>query len=83
MTQLVTIKLSRIQVGQIVEGLKAREQSYRETAYYLETGEVYDIFFNAEEVSDSAEARAIANLYEEIIRELESELSSQTQSEAA
>ncbi|MCB0221945.1 MAG: hypothetical protein KDH09_19765 [Chrysiogenetes bacterium] len=65
MDDSVTITLSRNDLGQILDGLECRCDTWRATARYL-MGE--DIGAQAiEECSDAAEASAIAATYERIM----------------
>jgi len=70
----VTLTLSRNYAGQIIDGLQCREDAYRKTAEYLETGIVQDLSFVCEEVSDADEARSLADLYAEIIHEINQQM---------
>ena len=69
-----TLKLDSNDIGQILDGLRCRADSWRETADYLESGEASRIDFIAEECSDADEAQSIAGTYERIIREIETQI---------
>ncbi len=69
-----TLRLDSNDIGQILDGLRCRADSWRETAAYLETGHASRDDFIAEECSDPDEARSIADHYERIIRSIESQL---------
>lgn len=74
MGSIHTLRLDSNDIGQIIEGLQSRADSWRQTADYLEAGHAARDDFIAEECSDTNEANAIANHYERIIRELETQL---------
>ena len=60
------IRLSGLDLGQLIDGLEARATAWRLTATYLETGEAPDGFV-IEECSDAEEARRIAQHYDRIL----------------
>ena len=74
--ELVTLMLPRNFVGQMLDGLCCREQSYRDTAEYLEHGVTPDpgSTFIIEEVKDAEEARTLAGFYREVIEEVDGQL---------
>lgn len=61
------IRLSGLDLGQVIDGLEARATVWRLTATYLETGEAPDGFV-IEECDDAEEARRIAEHYERILK---------------
>jgi hypothetical protein len=63
----VSIRLSRNDWGQIIEGLEARRASWEVTARYFE-GEPVDE--SIEECRDADEARAMVATYDRLIGEL-------------
>lgn len=63
------IRLSSLDLGQVIDGLEARATAWRLTAAYLETGEVPDGFV-IEECSDAEEAQRLAEHYERLIASL-------------
>lgn len=68
----VTVTLSRNDLGQILDGLECRCDTWRATARYL-MGE--DIGTQTiEECSDAGEAETIVATYERILKELYSQL---------
>lgn len=69
-----TLRLDSTDIGQILDGLRCRADSWRNTAHYLESGHTSRDDFIAEECSDADEARAIADHYERIIRSIENQL---------
>lgn len=65
------IELEANDLGQILDGLRVREESWRNTATYLRDGYFPDDTFVCEECSDKHEAQNIANFYNRIILNLE------------
>lgn len=63
------IRLSGLDLGQLIDGLEARATAWRLTATYLETGDAPDGFV-IEECHDAEEARRIAEHYQCIIDQL-------------
>ena len=70
---IITIKLSRNDVGQIIDGLLERRDSWRNTQKYLGGKEVDCLI---EECSDPEEANWIADYYDKIINSIKEQLSS-------
>ena len=62
--EIITLKLVRGDVGQVIDGLIVRRDSWRATARYLEGEEVDCV---VEECSDSEEAGWVADNYHRII----------------
>ena len=62
--EIITLKLSPEDAGQIIDGLSVRHDAWRNTQKYLE-GETVDCVI--EECSDVEEAHWIANNYDRII----------------
>lgn len=60
------IRLNALDLGQVIDGLEARAEAWRQTATYLETGEAPDGFV-VEECSDAPEARRLAEHYQRIL----------------
>lgn len=60
------IRLSGLDLGQLIDGLEACADAWRLTAEYLETGEAPEGFL-IEECSDAEEARRIAEHYQQIL----------------
>lgn len=65
------------EVFQLLDGLEIREQSWRDTAQYLTTGEMGGEFFLIEECSDPEEATNIANDYRKIIDRIRNQITAQ------
>jgi hypothetical protein len=76
MEDFVKLTLSRMDVGQIIEGLHERMLVWRATEEYMETGypQSADCI---EECSDEHEARAIADYYQHIINTIKKQLKEQ------
>lgn len=62
-----TIRLNGLELGQMIDGLETRSRAWRDTANYLETGEMPSSDFVAEECSDVDEALRLAEHYDRII----------------
>jgi hypothetical protein len=77
MANTYTIRLPSNDLGQALDGLRCREEAWRNTARYFETGESPTEFFLAEECRDAEEARAIAEHYQRIIAAIETQMEAQ------
>lgn len=75
MDDLVTLTMSRNDLGQICDGLECRRDTWLITARYLRGEDIGHEM--VEECSDPEEAEAIAATYERILRELYSRLHEQ------
>lgn len=64
------IRLSRHDLGQIIDGLEVRLKAWRDTASYLRTGDPPHPNFVMEECRDAEEAERLADHYDRIIRSL-------------
>lgn len=71
MSKTYLIHLEENDLGQILDGLKAREDSWRKTADYFRSGSNPDDSFVIEECSGEHEANQMALFYARIIRNLE------------
>jgi len=71
MSKSYLIRLEENDLGQIIEGLQAREESWRKTADYFRSGYNADDSFAIEECNDEHEADKIAQFYSRIIQNLE------------
>ena len=77
--EFVTLKLPKLFVGQMLDGLRIRAESWEHTKIYLSDGIVVDPDNPyVEECNDEAEARQIETLYREIIKEIETQLVAQS-----
>jgi hypothetical protein len=77
MGKKLTIVLQSLDLGQLVEGLQAREEAWRKTADFMESGYTADDSFVCEECTDADEATRIADYYGRIIRSIEEQVSRQ------
>src|ERR1044071_2983617 len=75
--------LGQFQVFQLLDGLKIREQSWRDTANYLTNGDSGEDFFLIEECSNLEEATNIANDYRIIIDRIREQITVQQASDSA
>jgi hypothetical protein len=74
----ISLRLTRNEVGQILDGLTVRAEAWEKTAEYLSSGSIpAGEIFVIEECSDPAEAYAISNQYRLIIRKITSQLEAQ------
>ena len=71
--QMITLKLFRNDVGQVIDGLAVRRENWRYTQRYLEEGYMEDGRI-IEECSSAEEASSIADCYDRIISEIQSQL---------
>jgi hypothetical protein len=71
------IKISSNNLGQIIDGLKQREEAYHITAEYYETGNI-DSDQQIVEVSGQDEAINMTKLYRDLIADLEGQMARQT-----
>lgn len=72
-----TIRLEENDLGQLLDGLRSRSESWHDTAEYLESGYSPRDDFIIEECSDTEEARAIAGHYDQIIASIETQMNAQ------
>ena len=71
------IEIESIDLGQILDGLRSRQESWRNTAIFLRDGFFPDDAFLCEDCSDPDEAEKIADYYERIIRSIEQQIDQQ------
>lgn len=73
------IELGEHELGQLLDGLEVRAESWRRTAEYLRTEDTPDgEFFTIEECSDEEEADELASLYESIIGKIRKQMEAQS-----
>lgn len=77
MGKQLDIRLDSHGLGQLLDGLRARNEAWRRTADYLESGYVSDDSFICEECSNASEAAAIARHYSKIISQIERQVKQQ------
>ena len=71
------IKIDSLDLGQVLDGLRARQQSWKNTAIFLRDDYFPDDSFLCEQCSDPDEAERIANHYERLIRSIEQQIDQQ------
>jgi hypothetical protein len=77
--EFVTLKLPKNFVGQMLDGLRIRAESWEHTKIYLSDGVVVDPDNPyVEECNDETEAGQIEAFYREIIKEIETQLEAQS-----
>ena len=81
MNKTYLIRLEENDLGQIIEGLQAREESWRKTAEYFRSGYNPDDSLVIEACNDEHEADKIAQFYSRILRSLERQRDEQRSSE--
>ena len=69
----VNIKLNRVMLLQILDGLENRAKTWEETYQYLKTGSIDD-YSVIEECDNLNEAEKIANDYRQIIKTITNQL---------
>ena len=72
-----TIRFAANDLGQLLDGLRSRSESWQNTVEYLESGYSPRDDFVIEECSDAEEARAIADHYDRIIASIEAQMKAQ------
>jgi hypothetical protein len=77
MAKTFHIVLQSLDLGQLLDGLRARQESWRNTAIYLRDGYFRDDAFVCEECSDAGEADKITNHYKKIIADIEEQIEKQ------
>ena len=71
MSKTYLLRLEENDLGQILDGLMAREEAWRTTAQCFRSGHNLDAHFPIEECGGEHEANQIALFYARIIRNLE------------
>jgi len=71
------LKLESNYLGQLLDGLRCRAESWRNTATYLQKGESPEEFLIVEECRDAEEADGIADHYERIIATIYQQITEQ------
>jgi len=64
------IRLNGFDLGQMLDGLEARANAWRNTITYFTTGVAPSADFVAEECSDAEEAKKLAEHYDRIIAQV-------------
>lgn len=73
----VTITLTDLELGQVLDGLDQRFEAWRNTAEYHRTGMTPTDFFIAEECNGEYEAQSIADIYTAIIAKIRAQRDAQ------
>lgn len=71
------LKLNSVHVGQMLDGLRIRAESWRNTEIYMRDGYHPDQSFICEECGSEYEAEQIAEQYESIISTIEQQVAEQ------
>jgi hypothetical protein len=71
------IRIDGLDLGQILDGLHSRQESWSNTAIFLRDAYFPDDGFVCEECSDPDKAERIANHYVRIIRSIEQQIDQQ------
>jgi hypothetical protein len=73
---MITLRLTRNQVGQILDGLRYRQETYQKTANCLNDPPNADPLFVIEEVRDAEEAENMVRIYGDIIQVMKKQMTS-------
>ena len=71
------IILDGLDLGQALDGLRCRQESWANTAMFLRDGYISDDAFVAEECSNPDEAQRIADHYDRIVCTIEAQVDAQ------
>lgn len=78
MAKIYQIELGDLDLGQLLDGLESRAESWEKTAGYLRTEQMPDgNYFLIEECSDAEEAEGIAEHYRSIIGKIQEQMEAQ------
>ncbi len=77
MGRTYTIRLDGSDLGQLLDGLRCRSDSWHGTAEYFESGATPHEGFIIEDCNDEAEARAIAEDYDRIVSDIQNQMKAQ------
>lgn len=78
MAKTYGLELDELDLGQLLDGLESRAESWEKTAEYFRLGEMPDgDFFIIEECSDLDEAEGVANHYRSIILKIRQQMEKQ------
>jgi hypothetical protein len=72
-----TIRFEANDLGQLLDGLRSRSESWHDTEEYFESGYSPREDFVIEECNDAEEARTIADHYDRIITSIETQMKEQ------
>jgi len=82
MREIYFIRLSGLDLGQLLDGLRIREESWRKTAAFLREGYIPDDTFVCEECKSEYEAESIADHYKRLVTDLEKQREEQNSTNA-
>jgi hypothetical protein len=82
MREIYFIRLSGLDLGQLLDGLRIREESWRKTAAFLREGYIPDDAFICEECKSEYEAENIADHYKRLVADLEKQREEQNSVES-
>lgn len=74
MNKTFNIRIRSLDLGQILDGLRVRQESWLNTSIYLRDGYFPDDSFVCEDCSDWKEAKRIAAHYKRIIANIEKQI---------
>ena len=77
MGKQIRLRLDSVDVGQLLDGLRLRAESWRKTAEFLESGYAGDDAFICEECNSAYEATCIAEHYNRIVVTIETQVTDQ------
>ena len=77
MGKQIRIILDSLDVGQLLDGLRTRAESWQKTSEFLESGYIADDSFVCEECSDADEASQIAEHYRRLVVSIERQVDEQ------
>lgn len=77
MGKQLQIRLDSLDLGQLLDGLRARAEAWQKTADFMESGYIADDSFIIEECSDAKEAAAIARHYSKMISQIARQVNQQ------
>lgn len=78
MGKQVVLTLDSLDVGQILDGLRSRQEAWANTAIFLRDGYFPNEAFVCEECTDPNEAQRISEYYQRIILSIERQIDAQT-----
>lgn len=78
MAKIYGLKLDELDLGQLLDGLESRAESWEKTAEYFRAEEMpLGEYFIVEECSDMYEAEGVAGHYRSIISKIRSQMAEQ------
>lgn len=77
MAKQFLIRVDSCDLGQLLDGLRARSESWQKTAEYMKSGFISEGYFLCEECTDASEAAAIARHFSKIVSLIERQVKQQ------